>query len=118
MLSLSECNISGDASQSFRITEAFVKANDHIKIQGTGERWVWFVMFWDWDHQLAHARLLKMSEAIDDMTAYTKLTDHFVIQQIRTSQGTQLGEASCDWTVGVPCCHCVVYLCVPVCVCV
>ena len=70
------------------------------------------------DHQLAHARLLKMSEAIDDMTAYTKLTDHFVIQQIRTSQGTQLAEASCDWTVGVPCCHCVVYLCVPVCVCV
>ena len=33
-----------------------------------------------------------MSEAIHDMEAYTKLTDSFVVQQIRSSQDGHLTE--------------------------
>ena len=33
-----------------------------------------------------------MSEAIHDMEAYTKLTDSFVVQQIRSSQDGHLAE--------------------------
>lgn len=57
------------------ITLAFVKANDHLRIQGKEQR------------------LMKMSEAINDMVAYTKLTDHFVIQHIRASQDPLLDES-------------------------
>ena len=43
----------------FRITEAFIKADPHIQIQGSG------------------GKMFTISTAIDDMEAYTKLTGPF-----------------------------------------
>lgn len=56
------------------ITEAFIKADPHIKIQGSG------------------GKMFTMSTAIDDMVAYTKLTDH-VFEQILYSSSPELAEA-------------------------
>ncbi|KAL1021609.1 hypothetical protein UPYG_G00015510 [Umbra pygmaea] len=56
------------------ITEAFVKANPHIHIQGSG------------------GKMYTMSTAIDDMEAYTKLTDQ-VFEQILYSSQSELAEA-------------------------
>ncbi|KAI1890239.1 hypothetical protein AGOR_G00151670 [Albula goreensis] len=56
------------------ITEALVKANNCIEIQGSG------------------GKRLKMSEAIEDMEAYSKLTDS-VFEQILFSSSTELAEA-------------------------
>jgi hypothetical protein len=56
------------------IVEAFEKANDHIFF--TGE----------------NGKKLKMSECIDDMKAYTRLTD-FVYHQILLSEDPALDEA-------------------------
>ena len=51
---------------SFRITDAFVAANDHLPFHGK-----------------------KMSEAIDDMDAYIQLTDE-VFQQILQSTSDEM----------------------------
>ncbi|XP_068566498.1 deoxynucleoside triphosphate triphosphohydrolase SAMHD1-like [Cebidichthys violaceus] len=56
------------------ITEAFVKADEHIQIQGSG------------------GKMFTLSEAIDDMEAYTKLTDH-VYEEILDSSKPELTEA-------------------------
>ncbi|XP_075902012.1 deoxynucleoside triphosphate triphosphohydrolase SAMHD1 [Nelusetta ayraudi] len=56
------------------ITEAFLKADPHIRIEGSG------------------GKKLKISEAIEDMTAYTKLTDH-LFEQILYSSSPELTEA-------------------------
>ncbi|KAM9296191.1 deoxynucleoside triphosphate triphosphohydrolase SAMHD1 [Gastrophryne carolinensis] len=56
------------------ITDAFLKADPIIKIEGSGGR---------------HYRI---SEAVDDMVAYTKLTDH-IYQQILYSSDPSLEEA-------------------------
>ncbi|XP_041859789.1 deoxynucleoside triphosphate triphosphohydrolase SAMHD1 [Melanotaenia boesemani] len=56
------------------ITEAFLKADPHIQIQGSG------------------GKVLTLSTAIDDMVAYTKLTDH-VFEQILNSSSSELAEA-------------------------
>ncbi|XP_045911517.1 deoxynucleoside triphosphate triphosphohydrolase SAMHD1-like [Micropterus dolomieu] len=56
------------------ITEAFLKADEHIQIAGSG------------------GKMLTLSTAIDDMEAYTKLTDH-VFEQILNSSSPQLDEA-------------------------
>ncbi|CAN9515545.1 unnamed protein product [Ophioblennius macclurei] len=56
------------------ITEAFLKADKHIKIQGSG------------------GKMFTLSEAIDDPEAYTKLTDH-VFEQILYSSSLELKEA-------------------------
>ncbi|XP_014669969.1 PREDICTED: deoxynucleoside triphosphate triphosphohydrolase SAMHD1-like isoform X2 [Priapulus caudatus] len=56
------------------VTEAFFKANDHLRFRGRG------------------GRLVRMSEAIDDMEAFTKLTDH-VYQQILYSDEAELRPA-------------------------
>ncbi|XP_072305906.1 deoxynucleoside triphosphate triphosphohydrolase SAMHD1 [Eucyclogobius newberryi] len=56
------------------ITEAFLKADKHIKIEGSG------------------GRMFTLSTAIDDMEAYTKLTDH-VFEQILNSSSEELAEA-------------------------
>ncbi|XP_030623579.1 deoxynucleoside triphosphate triphosphohydrolase SAMHD1-like [Chanos chanos] len=56
------------------ITEAFVKADPHIQIQGSG------------------GKMFTLSSAIDDMEAYTKLTDH-VFEQILYSPSLELKEA-------------------------
>ncbi|KAJ8016325.1 hypothetical protein DPEC_G00006020 [Dallia pectoralis] len=56
------------------MTEAFVKADPYIRIQGSG------------------GKMFTMSEAIDDMEAYTKLTDH-VFEQILHSSSPELAEA-------------------------
>lgn len=56
------------------ITEAFLKADKHIKIEGSG------------------GRMFTLSTAIDDMEAYTKLTDH-VFEQILNSSSKELSEA-------------------------
>ncbi|KAM6977811.1 deoxynucleoside triphosphate triphosphohydrolase SAMHD1 [Aplochiton taeniatus] len=56
------------------ITEAFVKADPHIQIQGSG------------------GRMYRISTAIDDMEAYSKLTDH-VYEQILYSSSPELAEA-------------------------
>lgn len=56
------------------ITEAFLKADPHIKIEGSG------------------GRMFTLSTAIDDMEAYTKLTDH-VFEQILNSSSPELAEA-------------------------
>lgn len=56
------------------ITEAFLKADKHIKIEGSG------------------GRMFTLSTAIDDMEAYTKLTDH-VFEQILNSSSSELSEA-------------------------
>ncbi|XP_016307308.1 deoxynucleoside triphosphate triphosphohydrolase SAMHD1-like [Sinocyclocheilus anshuiensis] len=56
------------------ITEAFVKADPHIQIQGSS------------------GRIFSISSAIDDMEAYTKLTDH-IFEQILYSSAPELSEA-------------------------
>uniref|UniRef100_A0A8C4NPV4 Deoxynucleoside triphosphate triphosphohydrolase SAMHD1 n=1 Tax=Dicentrarchus labrax TaxID=13489 RepID=A0A8C4NPV4_DICLA len=56
------------------ITEAFLKADKHIKIEGTG------------------GKMFTLSTAIDDMEAYTKLTD-YVFEQILNSSSPELTEA-------------------------
>ncbi|XP_070695451.1 deoxynucleoside triphosphate triphosphohydrolase SAMHD1 isoform X2 [Pempheris klunzingeri] len=56
------------------ITEAFLKADQHIQIEGSG------------------GKMFTLSTAIDDMVAYTKLTDH-VFEQILNSSSLELAEA-------------------------
>ncbi|XP_053172853.1 deoxynucleoside triphosphate triphosphohydrolase SAMHD1 [Scomber japonicus] len=56
------------------ITEAFLKADKYIQIEGKG------------------GKKFTLSEAIDDMEAYTKLTDH-VFEQILNSSSSELTEA-------------------------
>ncbi|KAM9856088.1 deoxynucleoside triphosphate triphosphohydrolase SAMHD1 [Aulostomus maculatus] len=56
------------------ITEAFLKADQHIQIEGSG------------------GRMFTLSSAIDDMEAYTKLTDH-VFEQILYSSAPELAES-------------------------
>ncbi|XP_053173945.1 deoxynucleoside triphosphate triphosphohydrolase SAMHD1-like [Scomber japonicus] len=56
------------------ITEAFLKADEHIQIEGKG------------------GKKFTLSKAIDDMEAYTKLTD-CVFEQILTSSSEDLKEA-------------------------
>ncbi|XP_046707250.1 deoxynucleoside triphosphate triphosphohydrolase SAMHD1-like isoform X1 [Silurus meridionalis] len=56
------------------ISEALVKADPHIEIEGSKKK------------------KFKMSEAIDDMEAYTKLTDH-IFEQILYSSDPNLNEA-------------------------
>lgn len=56
------------------ITEAFLKADPHIQIEGSG------------------GKMFTLSTAIDDMKAYTKLTDH-VFEQILNSSSPELAEA-------------------------
>ncbi|KAM6924386.1 deoxynucleoside triphosphate triphosphohydrolase SAMHD1-like [Xenentodon cancila] len=56
------------------ITEAFLKADPYIQIEGSG------------------GKLFTLSTAIDDMVAYTKLTDH-VFEQILNSSLPELAEA-------------------------
>uniref|UniRef100_A0AAV2LXC0 Deoxynucleoside triphosphate triphosphohydrolase SAMHD1 n=1 Tax=Knipowitschia caucasica TaxID=637954 RepID=A0AAV2LXC0_KNICA len=56
------------------ITEAFLKADKHIQIEGSG------------------GRMFTLSTAIDDMEAYTKLTDH-VFEQILNSSSKELADA-------------------------
>ncbi|KAM3618887.1 uncharacterized protein V6R79_026340 [Siganus canaliculatus] len=56
------------------ITEAFLKADEHIQIEGSG------------------GKMFRLSTAIDDMKAYTKLTDH-VFEQILNSSSPELKDA-------------------------
>ncbi|XP_062314410.1 deoxynucleoside triphosphate triphosphohydrolase SAMHD1 [Osmerus eperlanus] len=56
------------------ITEAFIKADPHIQVKGSG------------------GQLFTISTAIDDMEAYSKLTDH-VFEQILYSSPPELAEA-------------------------
>lgn len=56
------------------ITEAFLKADKYIQIEGSG------------------GNMFTLSEAIDDMEAYTKLTDH-MFEQILHSSSPELAEA-------------------------
>lgn len=56
------------------VTEAFLKADKHIQIEGSG------------------GKMFTLSTAIDDMEAYTKLTDH-VFEQILNSSSLELAEA-------------------------
>lgn len=56
------------------ITEAFIKADPHIQIAGSG------------------GKMFTLSTAIDDMEAYTKLTDH-VFEQILYSSSPELAQA-------------------------
>uniref|UniRef100_A0A7N8YCQ9 Deoxynucleoside triphosphate triphosphohydrolase SAMHD1 n=1 Tax=Mastacembelus armatus TaxID=205130 RepID=A0A7N8YCQ9_9TELE len=56
------------------ITEAFLKADQFIQIEGSG------------------GKMFTLSTAIDDMEAYTKLTDH-VFEQILNSSSADLAEA-------------------------
>uniref|UniRef100_A0A3P8XBP8 Deoxynucleoside triphosphate triphosphohydrolase SAMHD1 n=1 Tax=Esox lucius TaxID=8010 RepID=A0A3P8XBP8_ESOLU len=56
------------------ITEAFVKADPYIQIQGS------------------NGKMFTISGAIEDMEAYTKLTDH-VFEQILYSSSAELAEA-------------------------
>ncbi|XP_072223758.1 deoxynucleoside triphosphate triphosphohydrolase SAMHD1 [Leuresthes tenuis] len=56
------------------ITEAFLKADPHIQIEGS------------------EGKMFTLSTAIDDMVAYTKLTDH-VFEQILHSSSPGLAEA-------------------------
>ncbi|KAL6483241.1 hypothetical protein MHYP_G00081130 [Metynnis hypsauchen] len=56
------------------ITEALVKADPHIQIRGSS------------------GKMYRISEAIEDMEAYTKLTDH-VFEQILYSSNPELSEA-------------------------
>ncbi|XP_038142251.1 deoxynucleoside triphosphate triphosphohydrolase SAMHD1-like [Cyprinodon tularosa] len=56
------------------ITEAFLKADPHIKIAGS------------------QGKIFTLSTAIDDMVAYTKLTDN-VFEQILNSSSPELAEA-------------------------
>ncbi|XP_043984777.1 deoxynucleoside triphosphate triphosphohydrolase SAMHD1-like [Gambusia affinis] len=61
-------------SIEWMITDAFLKADGHIKIEGK------------------NGKMLKLSEAIDDMVAYTKLTDT-VFDVILNSTDVNLQEA-------------------------
>ncbi|XP_078098687.1 deoxynucleoside triphosphate triphosphohydrolase SAMHD1-like [Sander vitreus] len=61
-------------SIEYMIAEAFLKADEHIKIKGSG------------------GKEFTLSTAIGDMEAYTKLTDH-VFQQILNSSSVELAEA-------------------------
>ncbi|XP_063739805.1 deoxynucleoside triphosphate triphosphohydrolase SAMHD1-like isoform X2 [Eleginops maclovinus] len=56
------------------ITEAFLKADKHIQIEGS------------------EGKMFTLSTAIDDMEAYTKLTDH-VFEQILHSSSPELAES-------------------------
>ncbi|XP_067097031.1 deoxynucleoside triphosphate triphosphohydrolase SAMHD1-like [Osmerus mordax] len=56
------------------IADALVKANEHIKIEGSG------------------GEMFRMSDTINDMEAYTKLTDH-VFEEILYSSSPELAEA-------------------------
>ncbi|XP_060912848.1 deoxynucleoside triphosphate triphosphohydrolase SAMHD1 [Labrus mixtus] len=56
------------------ITEAFLKADKHIQVKGSG------------------GKTFTLSTAIDDMEAYTKLTD-YVFEQILNSSSDELKEA-------------------------
>ncbi|XP_075957530.1 deoxynucleoside triphosphate triphosphohydrolase SAMHD1 isoform X2 [Anarhichas minor] len=56
------------------ITEAFLKADKHIQIEGSG------------------GKMFTLSEAIDDMEAYTKLTDN-VFEQILNSSSAALKDS-------------------------
>ncbi|XP_070825444.1 deoxynucleoside triphosphate triphosphohydrolase SAMHD1-like [Chaetodon trifascialis] len=56
------------------ITEAFLEADKHIHFEGSG------------------GKMFTLSTAIDDMEAYTKLTDH-VFEQILNSSSPELAEA-------------------------
>ncbi|XP_037628429.1 deoxynucleoside triphosphate triphosphohydrolase SAMHD1-like isoform X2 [Sebastes umbrosus] len=56
------------------ITEAFLKADKHIQIEGSG------------------GKMFTLSTAIHDMEAYTKLTDH-VFEQILNSSSPELTES-------------------------
>ncbi|XP_071777150.1 deoxynucleoside triphosphate triphosphohydrolase SAMHD1-like [Centroberyx gerrardi] len=56
------------------ITEAFLKADQHIQIEGSG------------------GEMFTLSTAIDDMEAYTKLTDN-VFEQILNSSSPELAES-------------------------
>uniref|UniRef100_A0A3P9IEX3 Deoxynucleoside triphosphate triphosphohydrolase SAMHD1 n=1 Tax=Oryzias latipes TaxID=8090 RepID=A0A3P9IEX3_ORYLA len=56
------------------ITEAFLKADPYIQIEGT------------------EGKMFTLSTAIDDMVAYTKLTD-YVFEQILNSSSSELREA-------------------------
>ncbi|XP_034028467.1 deoxynucleoside triphosphate triphosphohydrolase SAMHD1 [Thalassophryne amazonica] len=56
------------------ITEAFLKADPHIKIEGSD------------------GKMFSISTSIDDMEAYTKLTDH-IFEQILNSSSVELSEA-------------------------
>lgn len=56
------------------ITEAFLKADNHIWFEGSG------------------GKMFTLSTAIDDMEAYTKLTDN-VFEQILNSSSVELAEA-------------------------
>ncbi|KAI3357661.1 hypothetical protein L3Q82_016069, partial [Scortum barcoo] len=56
------------------MAEAFLKADEHIKIEGSG------------------GKMFTLSTAIDDMEAYTKLTDH-VFEEILNSSSEELAEA-------------------------
>ncbi|KAF6714556.1 Deoxynucleoside triphosphate triphosphohydrolase SAMHD1 [Oryzias melastigma] len=56
------------------ITEAFLKADPYIQIEG------------------AEGKMFTLSTAIDDMVAYTKLTD-YVFEQILNSSSSELSEA-------------------------
>ncbi|XP_034551820.1 deoxynucleoside triphosphate triphosphohydrolase SAMHD1 [Notolabrus celidotus] len=56
------------------ITEAFLKADKHIQVEGS------------------KGKMFTLSTAIDDMVAYTKLTDH-VFEQILNSSSSELAEA-------------------------
>ncbi|XP_074500271.1 deoxynucleoside triphosphate triphosphohydrolase SAMHD1-like [Sebastes fasciatus] len=56
------------------ITEAFLKADKYIQIEGSG------------------GKMFTLSTAIDDMEAYTKLTDH-VFEQILNSSSPELAES-------------------------
>ncbi|KAM8863771.1 deoxynucleoside triphosphate triphosphohydrolase SAMHD1 [Spinachia spinachia] len=56
------------------ITEAFLKADKHIEFEGSG------------------GKMFSLSEAIDDMKAYTKVTDH-VFEQILNSSSADLKDS-------------------------
>ncbi|XP_071398577.1 deoxynucleoside triphosphate triphosphohydrolase SAMHD1 isoform X2 [Centroberyx affinis] len=56
------------------ITEAFLKADPHMQIEGSG------------------GKMFTLSMAIDDMEAYTKLTDN-VFEQILNSSSSELAES-------------------------
>uniref|UniRef100_A0A1A7WX25 Deoxynucleoside triphosphate triphosphohydrolase SAMHD1 n=1 Tax=Iconisemion striatum TaxID=60296 RepID=A0A1A7WX25_9TELE len=56
------------------VTEAFLKADPHIQIEGSG------------------GKMFTISTAVDDMVAYTKLTDN-IFEQIVNSSSPELAEA-------------------------
>lgn len=76
-----------------RLTEALVKANDHFLLPGKDRcvqsNCVHFLS--TLTVPFHHCSLVKMSEAIYDPHAYTRLTDH-VVQQILMSSDPNLEE--------------------------